>query len=204
MASKTVVVAECDRCPRKNRSARTVRFTWEGREYELELCEQHADMLDRELSGWARLAREIERPAPFAAVMSATKERELDRAARHLVERDKKAAALKVPTGFVPPPDGTVAIVRKPPHWDHWTITKHAAEQMEERDITENEVRWCAAAPHVSIPPDDDAPEDKKDEWVYRRGDVICIVNPSDRVVITVLHRERHLVGPREWNVDAV
>lgn len=63
MSRKQEIVKDCDRCyPRNKTATDTVRFGYDGNTFEIDLCEQHAAMLDRDMRGWTRLSREVEPP----------------------------------------------------------------------------------------------------------------------------------------------
>jgi hypothetical protein len=62
MSRKEQVIKDCDRCASRKAATDTVRFAYDGNTYEIDVCEQHAAMLDRDMRGWTRLARELEQP----------------------------------------------------------------------------------------------------------------------------------------------
>lgn len=62
MSQKQLILKDCDRCAKQNLAEETIRFAYDGNTYEIDVCRQHADMLDRDMRGWTRLAREIEQP----------------------------------------------------------------------------------------------------------------------------------------------
>lgn len=62
MSQKREIVRDCDRCIRSTRATDTVKFSYDGVDYEIDVCESHARMLDREMRSWTRLSREIEKP----------------------------------------------------------------------------------------------------------------------------------------------
>jgi hypothetical protein len=62
MSQKHEIVRDCDRCARRTKATDTVKFSYDGNDYEIDVCDSHAKMLDREMRAWTRLSREIEKP----------------------------------------------------------------------------------------------------------------------------------------------
>lgn len=74
MSQKQLILKDCDRCAKQNLAEETIRFAYDGNTYEIDVCRQHADMLDRDMRGWTRLAREIDNPISAFSLSSSQRE----------------------------------------------------------------------------------------------------------------------------------
>jgi hypothetical protein len=63
-----------------------------------------------------------------------------------------------------------------------WTYTRHAKERCVQRGVMPDELRPVLDDPQVTLPD----PKGDPCRRLYGRGDLWAIVNPSDRVVVTI------------------
>lgn len=192
MSRITVSRKVCDRCAiGKEQIATTTRLFSVGDErYEIDLCETHAAMFDRELMGWSRLARPLE--DVFAKASSSFfGDKAFARKAAEL--RAKAAAASAAIMEDAKTSEATVhhlpATDLKPGerHRNGWLLTAHAAERAEERGYSLAQVMEAAAYPRISR---DSNADDRPYTRIHIHDDCAVIVNPFEKVIITVLHRD--------------
>lgn len=174
--------ATCCRCISPTTSTRTERFTIESAKYELDLCEKHAQQFDREIGGWTRIAREVT-PEVHAGRLEITRAREVAKTA--VTERPLPR--------ITPPADGTVVSRRLPPTYHRWSLSAHAHQRCNERQISQSDALMCASDPAFAYPHDVDPAK-----WIHVRGDVLTVVNPSTYEVVTVMPRDYLLMGEPE------
>jgi hypothetical protein len=77
-AEKRTVVTDCDRCGgRKKRATRTIKYSVDGENLEVDVCEEHGRAFDRDIGAWRRISREVVRTNTFGpAKLSKTRHRE--------------------------------------------------------------------------------------------------------------------------------
>lgn len=176
MGQRAVRQKICDACIKDTLATSTETFAVGNVDYEIDLCEKHADRLERELSAWARMAREKERPTFFGRSRVA-----LDNHRNTSVER--RAAPRTNSTPERPPMEHPV--VKKT-----WYLSSHAEERLEERGpafgFTRRDVFLCAQAPESVEPNHGGAP----DTWIHVRGNVALIVSRIESTILTVMPAE--------------
>jgi hypothetical protein len=185
VASKIVPVKVCDRCAfGKEKPVTTTRkFSIDDDHYIIDLCEPHAVMFDRDIGQWARLGRDDEKFAPARTMFT-----------DESIERERRAAEVRAksqPGLFaVDGGDATIAtamrVVRNSAHADHlrWSLTAHARERADERDVTIAEVIECAAHPEHTMQ------SDRGDgTMIHHKRDVRICVEPKAKIVVTVYPR---------------
>lgn len=197
MAQRKVQVRFCDSCIKDTRATTTVRFSFAGADYTIDLCEKHADAIQRDIMSWARLATEIERPSAF---MRPDVIREHTRRDASVVAFNKdKPPAEKSPSPSqesgsptAPPPVAplySTGGMNVPATAKNWTLSEHAKEQLEERGpkygFTREDVFLCCVQPEWT----NQSSTAKGDCVQHFRGNVQVIVNPQEKTVVTVLPR---------------
>lgn len=177
MARVRKVMNFCDRHTTDEPSTTTMKFSLNGVDWEIDLCEQHADMLQRDIMGWARLAREKERPSMFRSSEEVRAYTHSNYGSGQHNGLDKKPVT-REPAASALPALPAVA--------DNWTLTPHAEEQLEERGpvfgFTRADVFLACVEPEHTM----DAKGGRKHHY---RGNVQLIVSPIDKKVVTVLPR---------------
>lgn len=169
--------AVCDRCLGEKRAENHERFTFMGTDYELDLCDKHADMLQRDMGAWTRVAREVERPTYFPAVV------ELPRPER-VIPLPEPATGDSSPK---PPPAETAepAVEPIPVSAMQWRWSEHAEKRLAERGPQYGFDRrdvLLAIAKGVTYPVAD---EPKKKRKVL--GPVSVVVEPRKKTIVTVM-----------------
>jgi hypothetical protein len=178
MASKTC--ARCGGATRKP-ATQTARFAVDNDRYEIDLCDQHAAQLDRELGGWVRLARDV---TPASTVqpgrLSITAERERTQPPPLVPTRIGGSSAF-IPKDLQP---GVVHVQKLPPGYHDWRLTEHALQRCEQRGIAQRDALIAASDPQLTYPTKQDPAE-----WFHIRGPIACVVNAATKEVITVMHQ---------------
>lgn len=180
MAQLRVKKKFCDRCIKDTPATTTERFTYAAVDYEIDLCDRHAEMFQRDMFGWTRLSREKERPTTFGRTsVELDNHRRLarsesDRAAERRRQQEQQSAESQQPQlETIPGP----AL--------EWTLSKHAEEQLKKRGplfgFGKREVLLAAHTPEASYLADDGV--------CYRqnRGSVSVVVDRTRRSVVTVM-----------------
>lgn len=203
MATRIITIDVCDRCvPGREKEAAAVRhFAIEDRLYELRLCEQHAEMFDRDMGVWTQLAQEADNypgltvRKPVASRFTAeAAERARRAAALRVRQQEHHSPAVSAPPDALPAPTavgtvtplGTLKPVEPGERWANgWLITPHAAEKALERGYTDEEILTVATRHEVEVP-------SLKNSTVTERfrGDHGIVVNPTTKVVITVIPKK--------------
>ncbi len=201
-------ITVCDRCdPRRNeRAGSKRRFSVADTEYELDLCETHGALFDREQSGWTRLAREVgparhAKSAYFTEKTRAETERiralkakaEAQAASQDFAQR--RAAVIEAETEAASQDAGVVSEVERmqaeaeirdliPGSWQ-WRLTEHAKERMAERKVGLAAVLMAACDPEVSNTSD----YNNIPVHVHKRGDCRIVVDRTRKSILTVARR---------------
>jgi hypothetical protein len=191
LARVLVKVKVCDRCPKgKEKTAvSTERFTWQGSDYELELCQTHLDMLTRELGAWLRLAKDC------TSIWQAAWEPSRPAVRTEATVLRPATAGTFLPSSEESKLRATLSEPGLPDTARNWNWTTHAEERLRERGerygFTRNDVLWAVERP----------------EWVTRtddglehrtRGKVRAVVDVDTQVIITIKVSESALAGTRE------
>lgn len=168
MAKREEVVNECDRCLRPTPATVTVRFCVDDQWYEMDLDDKHAEMWDREISPWRRVAREID--APRRTVFTAERRerhREVNQL-RDLAARAQQEAAAKVRGAERAQQiadaehrevhnrmtqahrEWETGVKRSIPGALLWGLSDHAWERMQQRGFELADVLWTATHPQAT------------------------------------------------------
>lgn len=189
MAQRKTVVRYCDSCLKDTPATATVPFGYGGTDYKIDVCDKHADALQRDLMSWARLATEVEKaPSQF---MRPDQVRDYTRTPIRAVTEPKTASPSPVKdSGSTPAPAKAApkpAVEISHPALE-WTLSDHAEDQLAERGpkfgFTRADVFLCVTAPERVVKADTTA-KAGREQWF--RGNVQLIVDPQTKVVITVL-----------------
>ena len=199
MATIRTGVEVCNRCnvDTAKPAVVTERFAYGGVEYDLPLCQAHADLFGRDLYAWARLAEQV---SPVFATAprhgrhyAADRRRETERTRAALAQlaadqraAERAAARLAEIDGATTPP-GQPPSTPAPPDLDDprgfgWTLSAHALHRAAERGFSRAEVLRAAADPERThrLPGEDDS------KWEHVRGTCRAVVNPATQTVVTV------------------
>jgi len=184
---------DCDRCAfGKIRRAVTDRsFPIDDTIYTLKLCDEHAQMFDREREGWARLASSVRpaglfpEPSPLRPPvdLGVTEEiRAIQQAAR------QRARAVQEQQVVADEGRDAAELWMAQRHIqvlpDMWELSDHARERAEERHFTEVEVLEAVNRPETTYPC---LHPDYKGAWMHRRGRCCVVVNRETGTIITIL-----------------
>jgi hypothetical protein len=167
----------------------TQKFSYAYVDYDIDVCEQHADMLQRDIMSWARLAREKERPSTF---------RSSDAVRAYTTSNYGSPIAKSIPTTKEEPvPTQAPAL----PHVArNWTLTDHAEEQLEDRGpkygFDRTDVFLACVQPKSTIPN-----KTNPHRRHHLTDKVQLVVDPIDKVVVTVL-AAKHLGDTRELDKE--
>jgi hypothetical protein len=171
MARQEVKQKICDRCLKATLATTTISYSIGEMEYDIDVCEKHADMFQRDMLGWTRLSREHERPA----FLGRTK---VDLAAHNNTRVEVSTPRKRTETPHRPP-------LERPEVRVSWYLSSHAEERLEERGepygFTRADVFLCAQAPEQVLPH-----TDKEERWIYVRGRVACVVNRQTSTIVSV------------------
>lgn len=178
---------DCARCFTPTASAYVVEFTYEGVPYEIDLCDKHIEMFDRDLLGWVRMSRES---FPEALVSVAP-----------LITRPPGPVVFPVADG------GVTVIQDKPgpvrgeitPEAMEYTFTDHALVQMRARHLDRQDIFRALSSRHRAT-----TREGLGAKWpgaeVWIVDQVKLVVNPKVRRVITVMWRTEEIAKERALN----
>lgn len=182
----------CDRCAvGKEAEATTTRqFGIDKDRYEIDLCETHGAMFDREFMGWSRLARPLEdvfakantnyfgeKDAARRAAELRAKAQQASEAIVAEAQANQDAQVHQLHAGLKPGER----------HRNGWLVTPHAAERAEQRGYTLSQLMAAAATPKMSR---DSNADDRPYTRIHADDDCAVVVNPFEKVIITVLHRD--------------
>lgn len=177
MARREVKAKFCDSCIKDTPATTTQKFSLNGVDYEIDLCEKHADALTRDFLGWARLARERERPTMFRSSES------VRAYTTGTSPASPPPAAKRTPT---PPVDDkpTPTLVAIPETAKNWTLSVHAEQQLEDRGpehgFDRRDVYLACVQPTHAY-------EAEGGNWRHVRGPVSLIVDRQRKKVVTVM-----------------
>lgn len=187
MAKREVAERVCDRCP-KNRpqpATELVRFGIADRQWEIDLCAKHYRDLDRDIYGWALMAREVEEPVAVKRFTEETIEagrRLAELRARQAPEPELKKVPAKAMHLSGPLPEGL------PPEAGEWVFTDHAVMRMKERKVSAVQALRAACTPTIIRESEDPT---QRDLTIHIRDGIKVVVNEVDQVVITVAKEDR-------------
>lgn len=214
MATAITVIRRCDRCAFKDPKPVTQRrvFAIEDRYYEIDLCDPHADMFDRDLNAWTMLAAEVDNPyqGKTPAVVSQKRSNTsltdfnmtaLENARRLKEIREREEAKLRMKAAE----DAQIRAERARmtetrarksiPGSMKWKIALHAYQRLVERGFSVYDVLETAAQPEQTY----------LQPWrgdyvaIYQRAHCRVVVNEDSHTIITVIDRDADLEkDPRE------
>lgn len=187
MAKRRVQVKVCDRCPigKEKPATRTVRFSLDKTTWDIDLCEQHGGMIERELYAWGRLGREVEDADQVGRMFGSKYHHD----ARRLSElRSTQAAADREHATVGEPSTNARTLLASvsgpqpaaPSDASEYVFTDHARERLEERGVRVIDAIWAASAPTVR------RPARQQGLAVHERGGVKVVLNPQTKAIITV------------------
>jgi hypothetical protein len=187
MAKREVKVTMCDRCPpnRAKEATETVTFGLAARKWTIDLCHEHYRQLDRDIYGWALLAREVEEAAPVKRFTEESKEAGKRLAELRAKQAEKTVTLKEVPAKAMhlsgPLPAGL------PPEAGEWVFTDHAVQRMKERKISAVQALRAACTPDIIR-----ESEDKNaNVMVHVCNGIKAVVNDVDMVIVTVAKEDR-------------
>lgn len=174
MGQRAIKQKVCDRCLKDTLASTTIRFSIGDTEYEIDVCEKHADMFQRDMHGWTRVSREKEKPSFLGRSQV-----ELDNH-RRLVRAESDRAKRRTELKEADPQLETIP----GPALD-WTLSTHAEEQLAARGpaygFSKREVLLAAHSPQHSYAADDGVC------YRHNRGPVSCVVDRQRQTIVTVM-----------------
>lgn len=188
MAKRLIKVTVCDRCPvNKQRPAThpNVRFGFGENRWKIALCDQHYDMLSRDLYAWGLLGEEVEetnkptfRQTPELRRLAELRTRQ-SQEDREIARAGRDYSVVAVGSQLVERLGGVDV-----PHWHKdWYFTQHALDRMEEREVDVIEVlRTC-------VDPQKSRTAREPGLVIHERGETKVVLNPRTKVIITVALR---------------
>lgn len=185
MAQRRVQVNMCDSCFKDTEASTTIKYSWGENDYEIDLCEKHADAMTRDMLGWIRLSREKERPSVFRSR-----------------EEVRALTAKLTPTATSAPVSSAQAEEPAFSHYpapaslqDNWRLSRHAEEQLASRGPEHGfgraDVFAACTNPERAIQTHDGC-----EIRVY--GNVSIVANPRSHRVVTVLPRTTRDLEPKQ------
>lgn len=173
MSKQMVKKRYCDRCPlNKQRPATVTRtFGFDQTFWKADLCEQHDDMLTRELYAWGMLGEPIEE-APTAPVRRVTFGRDAEELRRLADLRHRQTQEDRAITTAPP--------ITLPLDHGDWHFTEHALERMEEREVDVVDILWACSSPTLRRPGDDHG------VFIHERNGTKVVCNPTTKDILTV------------------
>jgi hypothetical protein len=204
MVRKTIEVCDRDAPGREKPYTQERIFALEGRHYLLRLCDAHAEMFDRDLAVWTRLAEEIENPDTNGRVKSeyfnnqrkeeARRITELREAANRKAQIEQAALArrkaIDVETEMQDELEARLSI----PGATNWRVTDHARQRMRQREFTITDVLKTATAPQQTYA----QPWHGRGEKIYQRGECRIVVDERHNSIITVIDRTTDITNDAE------
>lgn len=188
MAKREVPVKVCDRCPpnRPKEATETVTFGIADRKWTIDLCPEHYRALDRDIYGWALLAREVEVAEPVKRFTEETKEAGRRLAALRTQQAEAEPVLKKVPAKAMhlsgPLPEGL------PAEAGEWVFTDHAVQRMRERKVSAVQALRAACTPSIIRESED---PNQSDLSIHIRDGIKVVVNEVDQVIVTVAKEDR-------------
>lgn len=172
--------AECIGCINPTKAAVTETVTYGDTTWVLDFCDSCHRSFERDLYRWLRCGEVAEAPetAPW--------HRPELRAQEPVRLRPPRPTPAEAPPASEAEPATLRGRRPLPQAAALWRLSDHAyADRCEQRSVTPEEARWAAHRP------DKDLPSKHGDRWrrVRVRGDVAVVVNPRDKVIVTVLPR---------------
>lgn len=157
----------CMRCLTPRPAETTGHFAYESYLYEIDLCEMHGRMFDADMANWLRLARDV---GP-------------------LIREN-------VDNTVVPFPVVDAGVEYRDPRPDmsneeislealSYTFTDHASFRMLKRKISKTDIYRLISTKNKTVRQS----EDHADALVYTTEDLMVVVNPARKRVITVAFR---------------
>lgn len=180
MSKQLVKTKYCDRCPvnKQKPAVATRTFGFDQTWWSMDLCEQHDDMLTRELYSWGLLGEPVE-DAP--TVRRATFGGNADELRRLADLRAKQTAEDRAITTAPP--------ITLPHDHKDWVFTRHALERIEERETDIVDVLWTCAQPSLRIAAIEPNLVIHERRWPGHRWPLHVVLEPSTKTVVTVAWR---------------
>lgn len=177
----------CDRCTKMTNAEKTERFTYDGVDYEMDLCSQHLLDLSRDMRKWTAVARELETPYGELTKAGEAWHATIERESSKKVATVQPLRYINLDAELDDIPD------EEPPEYSEWTMTEHAKERQLERGFTHKQVMQAVTHPENVYP----SPKGVGYR-IQQRGPVAVVTYPEHRAVVTVLYRDRSLYLAKE------
>lgn len=185
MARHLVKVKYCDRCPvnrPKPATHKGIPFGFGENRWKIDLCDQHYDMLSRDMYVWGMLGESVE-PEVRSTYATTPELRRLAELRERQAREDREIA--KAGRDYSVVASGSTLIERLDgvdvPHGhEHWYFTQHALDRMEEREVDATDVLWACVKPDMT------RSAREPGLVIQERGDTKVVVNPSTKVIVTV------------------
>lgn len=166
-------VKYCMRCFTQTKATITGKFSYENHDYEVELCDQHGAMFDRDMLAWTRIGREVEKTrhgsvTSFTPAVSATNIK---------VPFPVTDGGVEVSDDRLPPPvQGEMSAEAMT-----YEFTEPALLRMKRRRITRVDVLRLLSSKQKYTRPGIDF-----STLVHELGDMRVVVDPVEKSVLTV------------------
>lgn len=190
MVSRAVKTKTCDRCPLGKKpvpATRTIRFGFADTFWDIDVCEMHGSMLEREMYAWGRLGRIVEDNASGTMFGSdygtnmkrlgelrATQSRE-DRELAEAKRADHPAATGAELLAAAQGPQPAA-----PADAGEYVFTEHALQRLEEREIRAIDALWAASEPTLR------RPARQQGLMIHERAGTKVVLNTQTKAIITV------------------
>lgn len=175
-------LGDCRVCLKPRPAVTVERLSFGDSAYKLAVCDEHADGFRRDMYRWSRcgILDEGDECRAFKP-----KARPPARNLGRLV-----VSKLQIPAVTAPEPEPEPELpaprpqprfdTRMPVNADRWTWTSHAVGRATLRQLTEDEVLWCAEHPDVT------RAGRKPGTRIHQRGHVKVVIDPEMHEILTV------------------
>lgn len=199
--TKTLEVCDRDQFGKARVATQTRVYSLENRWYRLRLCDEHAEMFDRDMGRWTHLSEEIDPPTEYVTTSRVRSEfftaelledarrttriREAAEAARRQAASEEFARRRRAEIDAETALQEEEHAFKTIPNARLWRLSQHARQRMGERGFDVDDVLRTATTPMHTYR----QPWRGDDIAIYQRGDCRIAVNDTERVIITVIDR---------------
>ena len=191
MGRKLVKVKDCDRCPtnRQVPATGTFRFSFGDHHWEIDLCDAHLKMIERDMYAWARLGREVEQHGvgrmfgseyhrqPRRTAELRTAQTAEDAAKERVTSNAKRGDELLAEQVTGPRPAA-------PADASEYVFTEHALQRLREREVNPIDALWAASDPTIK------REARQPGLTLHERNGIKVVLNPHTKAIITVAATE--------------
>lgn len=163
-------VRYCVRCFTKKRASVIGKFSYEEHHYEVPVCDTHADMFDRDMQIWTRLAEEVQPKKAVGSTPTTWVPFPVSNGGVEDLGDERPAGPVK----------GEISLEAMT-----YTFTPHAEMRMATRKLTRQDIYRVISSQDKTT-----RAGNSLDTLVHRLGDVHVVVNPHQKSVITVAWKD--------------